>query len=131
MILRVRDLRVSFRTEQGLVRVLDGVSFDVAEGEVLGIAGESGSGKTMTVLAVMGLITDPNAVIEGSIQYRGRELVGMKSREMQIPPQAQVRLTEALQRLVQLYTAWERPDKAARWKQKLDAQADPKSPDAP
>ena len=82
MILRVRDLRVSFRTEQGLVRVLDGVSFDVAEGEVLGIVGESGSGKTMTVLAVMGLITDPNAVIEGSIQYRGRELVGMKSREM-------------------------------------------------
>ncbi len=56
---------------------------------------------------------------------------GMKSREMQIPPQAQVRLTEALQRLVQLYTAWEMPDKAAEWKQKLDAQANPKSPDAP
>ena len=82
MILRVRDLRVSFRTEQGLVRVLDGISFDVAEGEVLGIVGESGSGKTMTVLAVMGLITDPNAVIEGSIQYRGRELIGMKPRDM-------------------------------------------------
>jgi peptide/nickel transport system ATP-binding protein len=82
MILQVRDLRVSFRTERGLVRVLDGVSFDVAEGEVLGIVGESGSGKTMTVLAVMGLITDPNAVIEGSIQYRGRELVGLKSKDM-------------------------------------------------
>lgn len=82
MILGVRDLRVSFRTEQGLVRVLDGVSFNVDEGEVLGIVGESGSGKTMTVLAVMGLITDPNAIIEGSIQYRGRELIGMKSREM-------------------------------------------------
>ena len=82
MILQVRDLRVSFRTERGLVRVLDGVSFDVAEGEVLGIVGESGSGKTMTVLAVMGLITDPNAVIEGSIQYRGRELVGLPARQM-------------------------------------------------
>ena len=82
MILAVRDLRVSFRTEQGLVRVLDGVSFDVAEGEVLGIVGESGSGKTMTVLAVMGLITDPNAIIEGSIQYRGRELIGMRPRDM-------------------------------------------------
>ena len=82
MILQVRDLRVSFRTERGVVRVLDGVSFDVAEGEVLGIVGESGSGKTMTVLAVMGLITDPNAVIEGSIQYRGRELVGLPGREM-------------------------------------------------
>ena len=82
MILQVRDLKVSFRTEQGVVRAIDGVSFDVQEGEVLGIAGESGSGKTVTLLAVMGLITDPNAMIEGSIQYRGRELVGMPARQM-------------------------------------------------
>ena len=82
MILQVRDLKVSFRTEQGVVRAIDGVSFDVREGEVLGLAGESGSGKTVTLLAVMGLITDPNAVIEGSIQYRGRELVGMPPRQM-------------------------------------------------
>jgi peptide/nickel transport system ATP-binding protein len=82
MILQVTDLRVSFRSERGLVRVLDGVSFSVDEGEVLGIVGESGSGKTMTVLAVMGLITDPNAVIEGSIKFRGRELVGMRPRDM-------------------------------------------------
>jgi peptide/nickel transport system ATP-binding protein len=82
MILQVRDLKVSFRTEQGVVRAIDGVSFDVREGEVLGIAGESGSGKTVTLLAVMGLITDPNAMIEGSIKYRGRELVGMPARHM-------------------------------------------------
>jgi peptide/nickel transport system ATP-binding protein len=82
MILQVRDLHVSFRTEQGMVRAIDGVSFDVNEGEVLGIAGESGSGKTVTLLAVMGLITDPNAVITGSIKYRGRELVGLKPRDM-------------------------------------------------
>ena len=82
MILQVRDLKVSFRTEQGVVRAIDGVSFDVREGEVLGLAGESGSGKTVTLLAVMGLITDPNAIIEGSIQYRGRELVGMPPRQM-------------------------------------------------
>ncbi len=83
MILEVRDLAVSFRTEQGLVRAIDGVSFEVFEGEVLGIVGESGSGKTVTMLAVMGLITDPNSVIEGSIRYRGRELVGMRQRELQ------------------------------------------------
>lgn len=82
MILQVRDLYVSFRTEQGMVRAIDGVSFDVNEGEVLGIAGESGSGKTVTLLAVMGLITDPNAIITGSIKYRGRELVGLKARDM-------------------------------------------------
>jgi peptide/nickel transport system ATP-binding protein len=80
--LEVRDLRVSFRTERGLVRAIDGVSFSVEEGEVLGIVGESGSGKTVTVLAVMGLITDLNAVIEGSILYRDRELVGLPAREM-------------------------------------------------
>ena len=82
MILSVRDLRVSFRTERGMIRAIDGVSFDVAEGEVLGLVGESGSGKTVTMLAVMGLITDPNVVIEGSILYRGRELVGLPARQM-------------------------------------------------
>jgi peptide/nickel transport system ATP-binding protein len=82
MILQVRDLHVSFRTQQGMARAIDGVSFDVNEGEVLGIAGESGSGKTVTLLAVMGLITDPNAIITGSIRYRGRELVGLKPKDM-------------------------------------------------
>jgi peptide/nickel transport system ATP-binding protein len=80
--LAVRDLRVSFRTEQGPMQAIDGVSFDVAEGEILGVVGESGSGKTVSLLAVMGLINDPNAVIEGSIKYRGRELVGLPSAEM-------------------------------------------------
>jgi peptide/nickel transport system ATP-binding protein len=82
MMLSVRDLKVSFRTEQGPVKAIDGVSFDVAEGEVLGVVGESGSGKTVSLLAVMGLITDPNAVIEGSIRYQGRELVGLPPKEM-------------------------------------------------
>ncbi len=82
MILQVRDLKVSFRTEQGIARAIDGVSFDVNEGEILGVVGESGSGKTVTLLAVMGLITDPNAIIEGSIQYRGRELVGLPQQQL-------------------------------------------------
>jgi len=80
--LEVRDLRVSFRTEQGLMQAVDGVSFDVKEGEILGVVGESGSGKTVSLLAVMGLINDPNAVIAGSIKYRGRELVGLPPRDM-------------------------------------------------
>ncbi len=80
--LSVRDLRVSFRTERGLMRAIDGVNFDVAQSEILGLVGESGSGKTVSLLAVMGLINDPNAVIEGSIKYRGRELVGLAPNEM-------------------------------------------------
>jgi peptide/nickel transport system ATP-binding protein len=82
MILQVRDLKVSFRTEQGVARAIDGVSFDVNEGEILGVVGESGSGKTVTLLSVMGLITDPNAIIEGSILYRGKQLVGLPQREL-------------------------------------------------
>jgi peptide/nickel transport system ATP-binding protein len=80
--LEVKDLRVSFRSEQGLMRAIDGVSFNVGEGEILGMVGESGSGKTVSLLAVMGLINDPNAVIEGSIKFKGRELVGMPNRDM-------------------------------------------------
>ena len=77
MMLQVRDLRVSFRTEHGLMRAIDGVSFDVDESEILGVVGESGSGKTVSLLAVMGLINDPNAVIEGSINYQGPRADGL------------------------------------------------------
>ena len=80
--LEVSNLKVSFRTEHGTVRAIDGVSFDVAEREILGVVGESGSGKTLSLLAVMGLINDPNARIEGSIKLRGRELLGLKPRQM-------------------------------------------------
>src|SRR5262249_21423075 len=80
--LQVRGLKVSFRTELGLVRAVDDVSFDVREREILGVVGESGSGKTVSLLSVMGLINDPNAVIEGSIVYKGRELLGLPQREL-------------------------------------------------
>ena len=74
-LLEVRDLKVSFRTEDGLVRAVDGVSFDVAEGETLGIVGESGSGKSVTMMSVMRLINDPNARFEGEVIYKGRDLM--------------------------------------------------------
>jgi len=81
-LLEVRDLSVSFRTDRGLVRAVDGISFRIAPREIVGIVGESGSGKTMSLLSVVGLINDPNAVIEGSITYKGRELLGLPQREL-------------------------------------------------
>ncbi len=81
-LLEVRDLSVSFRTEQGLVRAVDGISFRIAPREIVGVVGESGSGKTVSLLSVVGLINDPNAVIEGSILYKGRELLGLPEREL-------------------------------------------------
>ncbi len=81
-LLEVRDLRVSFRTEEGLVQAVDRLSLSVSAGEVLGIVGESGSGKTVSMLAVMRLIRDPNAVIEGQVLHMGRDLMQLTRQEM-------------------------------------------------
>ncbi len=82
-LLEVRDLRVRFATEDGIVHAVDGVSFDVAEGEVLAIVGESGSGKSVTAQTIMGLTRSPNARIEGSVRYRGQDLITARDEELQ------------------------------------------------
>jgi len=79
-VLEVRDLDVSFPSEEGTVRAVRGMSYALAPGEVLGIVGESGSGKSVSSLAVMGLLPS-SATITGSIRFRGRELLGMGDRE--------------------------------------------------
>jgi oligopeptide/dipeptide ABC transporter ATP-binding protein len=74
-LLEVKDLTVSFNTEDGVVRAVDGVSFTLGHGEVLGIVGESGSGKTVTVMSILRLLDDPNATFEGEVLYKGRDLM--------------------------------------------------------
>ena len=81
-LLEVRDLRVSFRTEDGLVRAVDGVSLSLSEGETLGIVGESGSGKSVTMMSVMRLINDPNARFEGQVLYKGHDLMTLNQDQM-------------------------------------------------
>ncbi len=81
-LLEVKDLKVSFRTEDGVVRAVDGVSFAVDQGEVLGIVGESGSGKSVTMMSVLRLINDPNMQVEGEVIYKGRDLMKLHKDEM-------------------------------------------------
>ena len=76
-ILRVQDLHVNFATDDGIVKAVDGVSFDVYKGKTLGIVGESGSGKSVTNLTVLGLTRSDNAEISGQITYQDRDLVAL------------------------------------------------------
>jgi peptide/nickel transport system ATP-binding protein len=82
-LLDVRDLKVAFRTEDGLVQAVDGVSLSLSEGETLGIVGESGSGKSVTMMSVMRLINDPNARFEGEVLYKGRDLMKLDREQIQ------------------------------------------------
>jgi peptide/nickel transport system ATP-binding protein len=75
-VLAVRDLATHFDTRAGLVRAVDGVSFDVAAGEVVGLVGESGSGKSVTGFSILGLVDPPGKIVAGSIRLLGDELVG-------------------------------------------------------
>lgn len=77
-LLTVRDLKVQVATQAGAKTVLDGLSFDLVSGETLALAGESGSGKSMTALAIMGLLPKPMARIAGgTIKLGADELTGL------------------------------------------------------
>jgi oligopeptide/dipeptide ABC transporter ATP-binding protein len=80
-VLEIRDLVVTFPTDDGPVQAVRGVNLEVAEREVLGIVGESGSGKSVTMLAAMGLLPR-SAKVTGSVKFRGTELVGLGDAEL-------------------------------------------------
>ena len=83
-LLEVRGLRTHFKTDDGAFPAVDGVSFSVAAGRTLAIVGESGCGKSVTALSIMGLVQSPPGRIDaGSIRFEGKELVGAPNRELQ------------------------------------------------
>lgn len=73
-VLRVRGLRTQFETERGLVKAVDGVSFDLRAGETLALVGESGSGKSMTALSILGLVPAPGVITAGEVWLEGQDL---------------------------------------------------------
>jgi peptide/nickel transport system ATP-binding protein len=82
-LLRIRDLVVEFKTEKGVIRALDGISFDVMQGEALGIVGESGCGKSVTALSILKLIPNPpGRIASGSIELDGVDVVAQPEDKM-------------------------------------------------
>ncbi len=81
-LLEVRNLKTIFNTEDGVVRAVDGVSFEVYPGEVLGIVGESGCGKSVTSLSIMRLVAQPGKISEGEILFDGKNLLDLSEDEM-------------------------------------------------
>jgi peptide/nickel transport system ATP-binding protein len=82
-LLEVTDLRTFFKTREGEVHAVDGVSFSLESGKTLGIVGESGCGKSVTALSIMGLVQSPGRVVSGSAVFDGRDLVGRKPRDLE------------------------------------------------
>ena len=82
-LLEVKDLKVSFPTEDGIVKAVDGLSFSIQPGETLGVVGESGSGKSVTFLTVMGLTNRKSAIVEGQVIFQGQDLLTLPPEELQ------------------------------------------------
>ena len=82
-LLEVKDLHTYFHTREGTVHAVDGVTFDLEEGETLGLVGESGSGKSVTALTIMQLIASPPGRVEsGQILFEGQDLLKLSAEEM-------------------------------------------------
>jgi oligopeptide/dipeptide ABC transporter ATP-binding protein len=82
-LLEVKDLKVRFATEDGIVQAVAGISFNLERGKVLGIVGESGSGKSVTAMTLMGLTRGVNARFDGEVLYKGTDLLQVSDRDMQ------------------------------------------------
>ncbi len=84
-LLEVRNLRTHFNTDRGLFRAVDGISFDVARGSTVGLVGESGCGKSVTSLSIMGLVPSPPGVVSAdALRFEGRDLLQMPAEERRI-----------------------------------------------
>ncbi len=125
-LLEVRDLVTTFRSGGGSFNAVDGVSFDLAPGEVLGIVGESGSGKSVTALSILGLIPDPpGRITGGSIRFQGEDLRRTTKRRMRQIRGAEIAMIfqEPMTSLNPVYTVGDQIVETIRYHEKIGAKA--------
>ena len=124
-LLEVQNLRTYFQTRAGLVRAVDGVSFHLDGGELLGLVGESGCGKSITALSIMRLVAPPGKIFSGDIMFDGKTLLSLSESEMR-----QIRgddiamiFQDPVTSLNPVYTVGEQIAEALRLHRKLDRKA--------
>src|SRR5919201_1707442 len=120
-LLEVNDLKTHFPTRAGLVRAVDGVSFYLDRGELLGLVGESGCGKSITALSVMRLIAPPGKIVGGEILFDGKDLLTLSDaamREMRGDDIAMI-FQDPMTSLNPVYTVGEQIAEALRLHRKL------------
>ena len=125
-LLSVRDLVTTFQTRDATVRAVDGVSFEVPEGSIIGLVGESGCGKSVTSLSLLRLVPDPPGRIEsGTITFRGRELLSLSEREMRAVRGDQISMIfqEPMTSLNPVYTVGSQIVEAIRLHRKVSRRA--------
>jgi len=81
-LIQIKNLKTYFYTEEGIVKAVDGVSFDIYENEVLGLVGETGCGKSVTALSILNLVRAPGRIIDGKILFKDKNLVELKNKQM-------------------------------------------------
>ena len=81
-VLSVQGLRTHFFTREGVVKAVDGVSFELQRGEILGLVGESGSGKSVTGFSLLGLVDPPGRIVQGTVVLEGQELTAMAPEQL-------------------------------------------------
>jgi oligopeptide/dipeptide ABC transporter ATP-binding protein len=125
-LLAVEDLKTYFRTDGGVARAVDGVSFGLSRGETLGLVGESGCGKSVTSLSVMRLIPTPPGEIEsGEVRFKGRDLLGLDESDMRHVRGNDIAMVfqEPMTSLNPVFTCGYQIDEAVMLHQELDRRA--------
>jgi peptide/nickel transport system ATP-binding protein len=125
-LLSIRDLRVHFATDDGMVRAVDGVTIDVGRQETVCVVGESGCGKTVTAMTVLKLIAmPPGRIVSGQIMWQGRDLVPLRSEEMRSIRAKEIAIVfqEPMTSLNPVYSVGEQIAEVVRQQEKLGRRA--------